>query len=204
MNKNTGNKSAAPRSSGSPLLTGILVGMVIGVALAAGLAWFLLKSPSPFVPQESLVARRPPSTAKSAAPAEVTHPVAQSAPAAASSVGGGKPRFTFYTELTGKQDAAATPAKPTDKPQAKEAKPEAAKDLYYLQTASFSNADDAEKQKAKLTLMGMEVSVLTVTLPEKGVWHRVRVGPFKSVDEMNRARNSLKQNSIDATPSRAQ
>jgi len=47
MSRNVGNKSAAPRKGGSPLLTGILVGMVAGVGLAAGLAWFILKSPSP-------------------------------------------------------------------------------------------------------------------------------------------------------------
>ncbi len=43
MSRNTGNKSAAPRKGGSPLLTGILVGMVIGVGMAAGLAWYIMK-----------------------------------------------------------------------------------------------------------------------------------------------------------------
>jgi len=52
MSRNAGNRSAAPRKSGNPLLTGVLIGMVIGVGMAAGLAWYLMKSPSPFVQKE--------------------------------------------------------------------------------------------------------------------------------------------------------
>src|SRR3989338_1885281 len=52
MSRNTGNKPAAPRKNGSPLLTGILFGMVIGVGMAAGLAWSIIKSPRPLVQQE--------------------------------------------------------------------------------------------------------------------------------------------------------
>jgi len=199
MSRNTGNKSAAPSKSGSPLLTGLLVGMVIGVALAAGLAWFLLKSPSPFVPQETVVAKHTPEVIKPFAPAESARAVAPTpAPVAASAVEDGKPRFEFYKVLTDKQDA--VPAKSADKPQTKEAQPETptAKANLYLQAGSFSNPDDAEKLKAKLTLIGMEVSVSAVTIADKGVWHRVRVGPFKNADEMNSARGTLKQNGIDS------
>ena len=208
MSRNVGNKSAAPRKSSSPLLTGILVGMVVGVGLAAGLAWFILKSPSPFVNKEQPVAERPmvevakPVKAPVAAakPAEPSTPA--SGVAAASGVGDGKPRFEFYKVLTDKQDATvAAPNKAADKPQA--AVP-AAKEIYYLQAASYSNADDAEKLKAKLTLLGMEVKVLTATIPDKGVWYRVRVGPYRGAEEMNGARSTLKQNGVDATPMRGQ
>jgi len=204
MSRVTGNKPAAP-SKGSQLLTGILVGMVVGVALAAGLAWFILKSPSPFVNKEQQVAVKPlPEVAK---PAEAAKPVAPPASVAASGVGDGKPRFEFYKVLTDKQDA--TVAVP-DKPKASESKPAvsqatpAAKETYFLQAGSFSNAEDAEKVKAKLTLLGMEVNVQAATIPDKGVWHRVRVGPYKGADEMNSARNTMKQNGVDATPMRAQ
>lgn len=203
MSRNTGNKSAAPRKSGSPLLTGILVGMVIGVGMAAGLAWYIMKSPSPFVQKEPVIAKPPVEIAKPKAPAGTTVP---NAPAAASGVVDGKPRFEFYKVLTDKQDAAA-PAKPADKPQpakAAESKPAAANEPYFLQAGSFSNADDAEKLKARLALLGIEASTQTATIPDKGVWHRVRMGPYKNTDEMNRARNLLKQNGMDATPMRAQ
>lgn len=216
MSRNTGNKSAAP-GKGSQLLTGILVGMVVGVGLAAGLAWFILKSPSPFVNKEQQMVAKPlPEVAKPAAPVEAAKPLAQSAPVAASGVGDGKPRFEFYKVLTDKQDGAvAVPGKAADKPQAAESKPAvkqaapsitapAVKEVYFLQAGSFSNADDAEKLKARLTLQGMEVNVKTVTIPDKGVWHRVQAGPYLGADEMNRARASLKQNGVEATPIRGQ
>jgi cell division protein FtsN len=208
MSRNTGNKSSAPRKNGNPLLTGVLVGMVIGVGMAAGLAWYIMKSPSPFVQKEPVVAKPPADIAKPVAPAGASAPSAQS-PAAASGVVEGKPRFEFYKVLTDKQDATVTaPAKPADKPQP--AKPQtadnkpAANEPYFLQAGSFSNAGDAEKLKARLALLGIEASTQTATIPDKGVWHRVRLGPYKNVEEMNQARSLLKQNGVDATPMRVQ
>jgi len=209
MSRNTGSKSAAPRKGGSPLLTGILVGMVIGVGMAAGLAWYILKSPSPFLQKEQVVAKPPVETARPDVPDAV--PAAQSA-VAASGVADGKPRFEFYKVLTDKQEAVvAAPARPADKPQPAnkpqptDAKPQAtAAEPYFLQAGSFSNADDAEKLKARLALLGMEAGIQTATIPDKGVWHRVRLGPYKNADEMNRARSLLKQNGVEATPMRAQ
>jgi cell division protein FtsN len=199
MSRNTGNKSAAPRKGGSPLLTGLLVGMVIGVAMAAGLAWFIMKSPSPFVQSEQVVVKPPVAAKPDAQPVAVV-PGAQSAPA--SGVEGDKPRFEFYKVLTDKQDAAVAPAaKPAPQP---ESKPAAISGPQFLQAGSFASADDAEKQRAKLAMMGFEASIQTVSIPEKGVWHRVRLGPYRNADEMGKARATLKQNGIDATPTRAQ
>lgn len=195
MSRSTGNK-IAPRRSGSQLLTGILIGMVIGVGMAAGLAWYLMKSPSPFVQTEQSVTVQPPATAKTGTPkTEATAPSV--------TTDDGKPRFEFYKVLTDKPDAAA---KPASKPAAKipePAKP-AAGDAQYLQAGAFTGAEDAEKLKVRLALMGIEANIQTVTIPDKGVWHRVRIGPYKSADEMNRARALMKQNGIEATPTRAQ
>lgn len=215
MSRNTGNKSAAPRQGGSPMLTGILIGMVIGVGMAAGLAWYLMKSPSPFVQKEEAAATKPlADIVQPAAPKEAAAPSSQPA---ASGVVDGKPRFEFYKVLTDKQDA-AVPVKPADKPQpakpaeksqpAKpavvETKPLPADGPYFLQAGSFSNTDDAEKLKARLALLGFESSTQTATIPDKGVWHRVRTGPYKNAGEMNHARSLLKQNGVEATPIRAQ
>lgn len=208
MSRNTGNRSAAPRRGSNPLLTGVLIGMVIGVGMAAGLAWYIMKSPSPFVQKEPAIAKPPADVVKPAAPAVTA---ASSVPAAAASgVVDGKPRFEFYRVLTDKQDATvAVPAKPADKPQparphTADSKPAAANEPYFLQAGSFSNAADAEKLKARLALLGIEASTQTATIPDKGVWHRVRMGPYKNAEEMNQARSLLKQNGVDATPMRAQ
>ncbi|MBY0576739.1 MAG: SPOR domain-containing protein [Gallionellaceae bacterium] len=202
MSRNTGNKPAAPRKGGSQLLAGILVGMVIGVALAAGLAWYLMKSPSPFTQKEPVAARSPAAATKPATPAAATAPNTQST-TAASGVSDAKPRFEFYKVLTDKQDTAAPADKPKPAKSTTENKP-AANEPQFLQAGSFSNADDAEKLKAKLAMLGIEASTHAATLPDKGVWYRVRLGPYKNADELNQARALLKQNGVDATPTRAQ
>lgn len=209
MSRNTGSRPSASRNGVNPLWTGILVGMVVGVCLAAGLTWYLMKSPAPFLHKEQVTANPPAEAAKPAASAET----AASAPKPSTTArgeSGGKPRFEFYKVLTDKQDATvAAPAKRADNSKAADNKaadnkPSAAYEPHLLQAGSFPKADDAEKLKAKLALLGVEASVQSATIPDKGVWYRVRVGPYKSAEELNRVRNFLKQNGVDSTPIRAQ
>lgn len=203
MSKNSGKSSSA--KGGSSLLTGILIGMIIGVAMAAGMAWYIMKSPSPFAQKEAVVV-------KPAAPAEKAMAGTAPQPASAPANTGDKPRFEFYKVLTDKQEATVTPGRATPQPAARppeakaDAKPAEApgRNAMYLQAGSFSNAADAEKLKAKIAFMGAEASIQTVTIPDKGVWHRVRLGPYKSADDMLRVRDMLKQNGVDATPVHAQ
>lgn len=197
MSRNTGNKSAAPKKSGNPMLMGILVGMIVGVALAAGLAWFILKSPSPFVSKEQKPSVEIVKPITQAPTVDVARPKA----VPASGVEEAKPRFEFYKVLTDKQDAAAdVPAKPAEK--AKPAEDKVANAARYLQAGSFSNAADAENLKATLAMKGMDASVQKVSIPGRGEMHRVRVGPFQSEQDMVSARGTLKLNGLDATPVR--
>jgi cell division protein FtsN len=53
--------------------------------------------------------------------------------------------------------------------------------------------------KAKLALLGQEASVEPTNVPEKGVWYRVRLGPYSRVEEINRVRSQLAQNGIDGS-----
>jgi len=48
-------------------------------------------------------------------------------------------------------------------------------------------------------LLGIEARIQTATLPDKGVWHRVRVGPYTNVEELGRTRETLKQNGVETT-----
>lgn len=203
MSRNTGNKSAAPRKSGSSLLAGILVGMVIGVGLAAGLAWYIMKSPSPFVQKEPVVAKPSLEAVKPNSP-QVSAVVNLPSVAPASGVVDAKPRFEFYKVLTDKQDAnVATPGKPADKAPGAENK-SAVGEAQFLQAGAFANADDAEKLKARLAFLGVEAHIQIATIPDKGVWHRVRLGPYKNAEELSRVQILLKQNGVEATPVRAQ
>ena len=212
MSKNGNPRTAPPRKGGSSMLAAVLVGMVLGLALAGGVAWYILKGPSPFtnnVPHEAVkLAPDPvkPAPAPVAKAAPEPAPAAAATSAVASAVGDGKPRFEFYKVLTDKPDAMPAVTKQTDKAASKQADKPAtkAKENFFLQAGAFASADDADKLKAKLAMLGMEASVQSATLPDKTVWHRVRLGPYKSADEMNKASAALKQNGVTATPMRAQ
>ena len=72
---------------------------------------------------------------------------------------------------------------------------------YYLQVGSFSDGVKAERFKAELGMMGMQTSIQKVTVNNnKETYHRVRVGPFGTLDELDRTRQTLKKKGIDSTP----
>ena len=103
-----------------------------------------------------------------------------------------KPRFDFYKILPGEQ-----PAPRAGKAGAEGVNPGGQRETFFLQAGAFQNAPDADNLKARLALLGVEATIQTASLPDKGVWHRVRVGPYTSVEELNRTRETLKQNGYD-------
>ena len=74
-----------------------------------------------------------------------------------------------------------------------------AKERYFIQAGSFQNPAEADNQKARLAILGFESSVEPANLPDKGTWYRVRMGPYTKVEEINRVRQMLAQNGIDAS-----
>jgi cell division protein FtsN len=174
------------KKSGSPMLAGIIIGMFIGLAIALAVAVFIKGSPSPFVEHSK------PQTANNS---EQTTPAPSSGTEASPEKprGSEKPRFDFYTILPGTEEPA------TEKDIKQQDSASAPKSQYYLQAGAFQKESDADNLKAKLALMGIEASIQTATLPEKGVWHRVRVGPYDNVDDLNRVRSTLTQNGITAS-----
>ena len=75
---------------------------------------------------------------------------------------------------------------------------------YFLQEGAYTNMDDAEKVKARLALLGMVGNIQPANIPDKGVWYRVRLGPYKNSAEMNEALATLKLNGLNAVPIKAQ
>ena len=182
-------KKAEPRpgsrGSGGSLLVGILIGLVLGLSIALGVAWYINKMPSPFVTRATPPAK---TGAKGDARdgAKAPDKLARSAPE-------DKPRFDFYKILPG-DGQPATVEQPAD---AQKASTAGDKDAFFLQAGAFQNAADADNLKARLALIGVEASVQTTTLPDKGVWHRVRIGPYANVEALNSVRDVLKQNGYD-------
>jgi cell division protein FtsN len=152
-------------------------------SIALGVAWYINKMPNPFLSRST------------PAPKPAVQPAAQAAAQAAAKseakvgekTGGttadAKPRFDFYKILPGEQPAADQPVKEAQKGPAP-----GERETFFLQAGAFHNAPDADNLKAKLALVGVEAIIQTATLPDKGVMHRVRVGPYASIEELNRAR----------------
>ena len=68
---------------------------------------------------------------------------------------------------------------------------------YVLQVGSFKDFNSADQVKAELALMGIFADIQRVMLNEQDVRHRVRLGPYKSVDEMQNVRRRLEDNQIE-------
>jgi len=170
-----------------------VTGTVVG-AFGVGLAW-------------TLQDQAPPPTAAS--------PQAQAKPPT-------KPRFVFHQLLPelevlvpdeelnnaassaprpspkSRQQKESSPAATSPKPR-KTAKPEKPKKptadgaSYLVQVASLRKASDAEQLKAKLALLGIRSSIQRVTINGKD-YHRVRAGPYRGSQEMNKTRALLSSN----------
>jgi cell division protein FtsN len=178
------------RQAGGTIL-GMFIGLVIGVVAAAGVVWYLNKTPLPFQAK----GQKPQAEKGAEAKAEPGKPAApEPLPGKPGDKMQEKPRFEFYKILPGSEEPV-----PQAAPKAAGAeKPAVPADALYLQAGAFQNPADADNLKARLALMGVEASVQQVTLPEKGVMHRVRIGPYANPDEMAKSRSLLAQNGIQA------
>ena len=188
------------RKSGGGTLVGLFVGLVMGVLIAAGVVWYLHRTPPPFanrVPPPPPQATAAPQTPL-ALPGKPGDPVPQTS----QPQNGDKPRFDFYKILPGNGEAVpgsktADAGKEKDKDKEKEKDKElVSKESLYLQTGSFQSAADADNQKAKLAMMGVEASVQQVMLQDK-VWYRVRLGPFKKVEDVNAMRAEMAKQGVE-------
>lgn len=68
---------------------------------------------------------------------------------------------------------------------------------FILQAGSFKDPQQAERLKAGLALLGIESSIETVSIKESGTWHRVRIGPFTNMKDMEKMRTLMRANKID-------
>ena len=205
-----------PHSAFGGTLVGIFIGIVVGLGMAATVAYWLMKN-NPALPMPSLSrdAREAP----------------QDAAAKVAKADADKPRFDFYKILPGieepkvdparrataagdralveqaKERAAAKPPMPVDAAPARvpdkvvsvDAPPKLAKaaDRFWLQAGSFSTVPDAENLRARLALAGWEATVQAGALPDKSVRYRVRLGPYDNSDELGRMKSELARRGFD-------
>ena len=182
MAKDYKPRAGARKKSGGGTLLGMFIGLILGLCIAVGVAWYMNKTPIPFL----TMAKPPDKTAVEPGKAIVK-------PDEKTTQQVEKPRFEFYKILPGAEE-------PVTEQQIKQAaKPGAPVENYLLQVGSYQDPADADNLKARLALLGVEASVEPVDVPEKGTQYRGRVGPYNKVEEINRVRQNLAQNGIEAS-----
>ena len=213
-----GAPRASRRSGVGGTLLGLFIGLALGLGLAASVAYYLLKSGNPYQSSVATIARAP--AIDPARPGKAEAPAAEKprvdfykilpgieepkAPqkAAERSAGAGDKATAERALAPDKATARAEerPVAAAEKPADKSAEraPKSA-ERFWLQAGSFANEGDAENLKAQLALSGWEASLQQATLPDRNVRYRVRLGPYDSVDAMNRVRADLAKRGFEVT-----
>lgn len=162
-----------------------VAGLVVGLLVA--FLVFLQMRPQQSAPSEKPLAHKVP---REHAPREVHKKKATPEPPP-------KPRFDFYNLLP-EMEVIVPDAEIRGTPMPEGVKQVEKPGTYLLQAGSFRSRKQADQLRAKLALLGLETSVQTVSVDRRQAWHRVRVGPFHNLRELNEARALLKKNGVDA------
>jgi cell division protein FtsN len=188
----------APRSRNAGrggTVLGIFIGLILGLTIAAGVAFYLGRSGLTAPLAGSSTGKDAPRNGRS--DRATTNTPAE------------KPRFDFYKILPGAEEAKSVPARGAEKPPerapdratvdaAKAAPPPAkAGDRFWLQAGAFGSEADAENLRARLALSGWEATMQSMTLPDKTTRYRVRLGPYDNADELNRMKTELGSRGFD-------
>jgi len=165
-------------------LLGFIVGLVVGLAIAVAVAVYITNAPLPFVTK----VQRP--------GANVTPSPGEPLPDPNKSLYGP----TKAEPVAPEQKAVATtaPEKAAEKPAAKDGTPAADEGTrFLLQAGAFKSPDEADAMRARLALLGLDARIFPI---EQGgqTLYRVRLGPYGHLDEINRTRKLLAENSIEA------
>ena len=180
--------------------------LVTGVFCGLFLAFLLQLAGVSLVPGAAAPDQRP-----VAANADTAVASAEQQPAEAKK----KPRFEFYSmlpeaevEVQEEADSAATGSS-SNTPSSSQTRqssgnaaveksaPAISGTRYVLQAGSFKREADADRLRARLLLMGLEVKVERVKIGTFDSRHRVLVGPFNSRRETAQARNQLTSEKVD-------
>jgi len=183
---------------------GLIAGLLVGLALALGVALYVTRAPVPFV---NKVPQR--TTEQDAAEAERNRtwdpnaplvgkpvprpalPVQAASPAPASQATGTPPRDPAAI-LAG----APAPAPAGSAPR-RSAKTEADPFIYFVQAGAFQHSEEAEQQRARLAMLGLESKLVEREQAGRTVF-RVRIGPFDAQAEADAAKDKLVASGVEA------
>ena len=217
------------RQRGGTLL-GFVLGLVIGLTVALGVAMYVTKVPMPFsnknqtrsADQDAVEAQKNkdwnPNGALQSKPAAPAVPPDAAAALNTGAAGGpataGTPGPTGSSGATPPAANMPAPAVTADPPLAAPApaatpqpatKAAASSDpfTYFVQAGAFKSAADADAQKAKLSMMGIEAKVSEREQAGRAIF-RVRSGPFDDKEQAEKIKSRLDASGMDAALVRVQ
>lgn len=210
------------------VIVGIIIGVVLGLAAALAVAVYVTKVPVPFLnkgqsrtpdqdaaesrknqnwdPNAPLYGRNPakPQAGSPAAPAAVASAPARPAPAKEPPAATATAPAPAGVASAPRAAAAKPPADPIGDLAAARAGPGSGDPfLYFVQAGAFRSAEEAEAQRAKLSLMGVEARVTEREQSGRQVF-RVRVGPFERRDDADRQKEKLEAGGVETALVRVQ
>jgi len=154
-------------------VTPFIGGLALGLVLAAGIALYITQSPLPFV--DRLGTGRPAEGPKPDPTGRVVLP---------------DPNRTILPKDAGQAESSEEAGIET-----KIVSPSGL--TYLLQVGAFRAAGDAEQMRARMAILGFEAQV-SGTEREGVVLHRVRLGPYGALEDLNKAKDRLSENGIDS------
>jgi len=198
------------KRQGGGFAVGLIVGLLIGLVLALGVAMYVTKVPIPFVnkvpphsaDQDAAEAQRnrnwdPNAPLRADAPAARAASTAPSQTAVASSPAA-RPMSPPPMKPPPPPGVAAVPANLPVAAASAPANPPRGGLSYFAQAGAFSRAEDAQAQRAKLTLMGMDAKITERQQAGRTVY-RVRVGPFDKRPAADEVLAQLRAANVDAS-----
>ena len=204
------NRPGGRNAGMNPMFLGIIIGLLLGIVIALVVALWLNKTAIPFM-ERSKPLEPPPKLESKIQPKSDTREAQKAGDGAATKPAPEKSRFEFYQILPGEKDASTKDSKnvprkpvetsaetPTQAPKTADRPPGAIRELYFLQAGAFQSESDADNLKAKIAFIGLAANVKPVTLPDKGTLFRVRLGPYQSLEEVNRIKSALSENGVGA------
>jgi cell division protein FtsN len=198
-------------------LLGLVLGLVIGLTIALGVAMYVTKVPMPFsnknqsrsADQDAVEAQKNKDWNPNGA--IQSKPVTPEVPVDATATNPNTPAPAVTADpLATSVPAPAVPATavttppPAATPQPANKAP-ATNDpfTYFVQAGAFKSAADADAQKAKLSMMGIESKVSEREQAGRAIF-RVRSGPFDDKDQAEKIKARLDANGMDAALVRVQ
>lgn len=205
------------------VFVGIVIGVVIGLAAALAVAVYVTKVPVPFLTKSSMrSAEQDAAESKKnqnwdpnaplygknpakALPPTPGMPASASAPAAKASEATLERKEAARDKQPEAPAVAGRPAPADPLGDLAAARTGGGSDpfFYFVQAGAFRTSEDAEAQRAKLSLMGIEAKVTEREQAGRQVY-RVRVGPFNNKDDADRQKEKLDAGGFDTALVRVQ